>query len=139
VQNLGGGSSIDLGDMNPALRVVCFLYRPLPNEASGFEQFATSVDNMLIMILTASGAIAIYRAGAVRVIPRYAIAAVYGISCLLLLSQVTAKLGLATRQKWICQPPLLFPFVAAWGMARAKKPLKAASIRTDKGYWQALL
>jgi hypothetical protein len=138
VQNLGGGSSIDLSDMNPALRVVSFLYRPFPNEASGFEQLATSVDNILLIILTAFGGIAIYRAGAVRVFRRYTIAAVYGIPCLLLLSQVTANLGLATRQKWMCVPPLLFLFVAAYGMARAERLARRHQFEPMTGHWQTL-
>lgn len=124
-----GGSSIDISSMNPVMRVISFLYRPFPNEASGFEQLATSVDNLLLIVLTIFGVVAIYRAGFRTVFRRYTIAAVYGITCLLLLSQVIGNLGLATRQKWMCIPPLLFLFVAAWGMRRVQRPGRVASYR----------
>jgi hypothetical protein len=69
---------------------------------------------------------------------RYTIAAVYGIPCLLLLSQVTANLGLATRQKWMCVPPLLFLFVAAYGMARAERLARRHQFEPMTGHWQTL-
>jgi hypothetical protein len=116
--NTGGGSSIDITGMNPLFRFLSFVYRPLPNEASGFSQLAASADNLILIALTALGIAAIYRAGFVRVFRTHSITLLYGLGCLLLLSQVTANLGLAMRQKWMAVPALILVFVAAWATAR---------------------
>lgn len=112
-QNLGGGSSIDIYGMNPALRLLSFLYRPLPNEVSGIEQFAGSIENLILIALTLGGIVAIRRAGAVGLFRRYAISSIYALVALGVLSQVTANLGLAARQKCMIVPALLLIFIAA--------------------------
>lgn len=113
-QNLGGGSSIDIYAMNPVLRLLSFLYRPLPNEVGGIEQFAESIENLLLIGLTLVGIVAIHRAGAVALFRRYSIASFYALIALGVLSQVTANLGLAARQKCMVVPALLLIFVAAF-------------------------
>jgi hypothetical protein len=117
-QNLGGGSSIDITSMNPAFRLLSYLYRPLPTDASGVEQLAASLDNLFLIALTGVGLVAMSRAGFVRVIRAYGIPLLYGLACLLLLSQVTANLGLAMRQKWMLVPALMLVFVGAWTMLK---------------------
>jgi hypothetical protein len=120
-KNMGGGSSLDITGMNPAMRLFTFLYRPLPSEAAAPEQFAASIENVLLMLVTAFGIIVIYRAGIVRVLRRYGTAATYGVLCILLLSQIIANLGLATRQKWMGLPALLFLVLGAWQIPSEKK------------------
>ncbi len=120
-KNMSGGSSLDITGMNPAMRLFTFLYRPLPNEAAAPEQFAASIENVLLMLVTAFGIIVIYRAGIVRVLRRYGTAATYGVLCILLLSQIIANLGLATRQKWMGLPALLFLVLGAWQILSEKK------------------
>lgn len=114
--NLGGGSSIDITGMNPAMRLLTFLYRPLPNEAVGADQLVASAENLLLIAVTLLTIVVAYRAGFVRVFRRYGIALTYTAGCVLLLSQVTANLGLATRQKWMALPALLFVALSAWQM-----------------------
>lgn len=116
-QNLGGGSSIDIAGMNPALRLWSYIYRPLPNETSGFDQLAASLDNVILIALTVVGIAAVYRAGIIKVFRHYSIPLIYGIMALVMLSQVTANLGLAARQKWMALPALMLVVVGAWGMA----------------------
>lgn len=118
-QNLGGGSSLDIAGMNPALRLLTFLYRPLPNEAEGLQQYATAIENLLLLVLTLLGLAWVYKAGAARVFRQQSILLFYGISCAILLSQVTANLGIATRQKWMLFPALMVVFVSAWSMCKA--------------------
>jgi hypothetical protein len=119
-QNLEGGSSVNISDMNPALRLTSFLYRPLPNEAAGFAQLAASFDNFLLVMLTFAGIVAIIRAGPMRVFRSQSIAALYALGCAILLSQVTANLGLAVRQKWMAVPALMLVIVAAWSAMKEK-------------------
>ena len=128
-QNLGGGSSIDITGMNPAARLLSYLYRPLPNEASGLDQVAASLDNLFLIALTLLGIVGIYRAGFIRVFRHHGIALLYGLSCLVLLSQVTANLGLATRQKWMLVPALMVAFLGAWTMAREERARKQPARR----------
>lgn len=113
-QNTAGGSSLDITAMNPAMRLFTFVYRPLPNEAAGPDQIAAAMENILLLAVTVFGLIVLYRAGPVRMIRRYGIAATYGFACVLLLSQVTANLGLAMRQKWMALPALLLVILGAW-------------------------
>jgi hypothetical protein len=120
-QNLEGGSSVNISDMNPAVRLLSFLYRPLPNEAAGFSQLAASFDNLLLVLLTFLGIIAIARAGTLRVFRGQSIAALYALGCAILLSQVTANLGLAVRQKWMAVPALMVVIVAAWSAMQDKR------------------
>lgn len=113
-KNLNGGSSLDITSMNPAMRLATFLYRPFPNEATALDQLAAAAENMLLIALTLFGIVVIYRAGMLRVFRRYGTAAVYGLLCTGLLSQVIANLGLATRQKWMAVPALMFVVLGAW-------------------------
>ena len=137
-QNMGGGSSIDITGMNPLLRLLSFLYRPLPNETAGFSQLAASLDNVILIGLTVLGLLMIYRAGFIRVFRRYSIALFYGLSCLVLLSQVTANLGLATRQKWMSVPAVLMIFVGAWSMMAGEKRARTHRVHDLPGAPQAV-
>lgn len=135
---MGGGSSVDIAGMNPALRLLSFVYRPLPNEAAGFAQLAASLDNMLLIALTMIGILAVYRAGMVRTFRMYSIPFLYGFSCLMVLSQVTANLGLATRQKWMLVPALMMICVGAWAMAGRKEEPQRRAYARPMGATQAL-
>jgi hypothetical protein len=117
-QNVSGGSSIDLIGMSPPARVVSFLYRPMPNEAANIEQLAASLDNLLLIALSLATLMWTYRAGFGRVFRQQSMAFTYGLMSWVLLSQVTANLGLATRQKWMLVPALMLVALSAWGLAR---------------------
>ena len=136
--NLGGGSSIDIRGMNPVLRLLSFLYRPLPNEASGIDQLATSLDNLFLIALTLFGLVGLYRAGFVISIRRYSIPLIYGVVGLVILSQVTANLGLATRQKWMVLPALIIAVFGAWTLAREARSQRMGRAEFRAGPAQAL-
>jgi hypothetical protein len=135
--NMGGGSSVDITGMNPALRVFSYLYRPLPTEASGFAQLAESVDNGILILLTAVGVIAIVRAGPIRIFRTYSIQVLYGTASLVLLSQVTANLGLAARQKWMLVPALMLVVVGAWSARKENAESDRTKFRRLSGAPQA--
>ena len=115
--------------MNPASRLLSYLYRPLPNEAAGVAQLAASIDNLILVGLTLAALVAMYRAGMVKVFRHYSISLLYGTVSLVLLSQVTANLGLAARQKWMAVPALMLVLVGAWGMAAAEAASKRRQVR----------
>lgn len=116
--NMSGGSSIDIVGMNPVFRLLSYLYRPLPNEAAGFAQLAASLDNLILILLTVVGLVAIYRAGFMQTARRQGMAMLYGLASVILLSQLTANLGLATRQKWMAVPALMLIVVEALKLVR---------------------
>jgi hypothetical protein len=136
--NMGGGSSVDISSMNPALRLVSYLYRPLPTEASGFGQLAESIDNVILIVLTLIALFAIIRAGAFRIFRTYSIPILYGLGCLVLLSQVTANLGLAARQKWMLVPALMLVVVGAWSARKENVETDRAKFRRLSGAPQAV-
>jgi hypothetical protein len=115
-QNLAGGSSIDIAGMNPVSRLLSYLFRPLPQEAVGIAQFAASIDNVVLIGLTLAAIVALYRAGIVKTFRHYGTALLYGVMTLVLLSQVTANLGLAARQKWMAVPALMLVLCGAWSL-----------------------
>jgi hypothetical protein len=137
-ENLGGGSSVDITTMNPAMRLLSFLYRPLPNEASGLDQLAASLDNLFLIALTVIGLIVMYRAGFIRSFRRHSIALMYGVGGVILLSQVTANLGLATRQKWMMIPALMLVVLSTWRMARKDEVKKQPFRHYPHGSAQAM-
>ena len=124
--------------MNPVFRLFSYLYRPLPNETQGFEQFAASIDNMILVLLTAVGVTAVLRAGVIRVFRNDAIALLYGLAVAVLLSQVTANLGLAMRQKWMLFPALMLVFVGAWSAMKQEAESSRLKIRRLAGAPQAV-
>ena len=136
--NMGGGSSVDITAMNPAFRLLSYLFRPLPTEASGFGQLAASMDNVILILLTTIGVIAILRAGPVRIFRTYSIQILYGLGCLVLLSQVTANLGLAARQKWMLVPALMLVFLGAWSAIKEKTESDRTKFRRLAGAPQAV-
>ncbi len=136
--NMGGGSSVDISAMNPAFRIFSYLYRPLPIEASGFGQLAESIDNVILIGLTAIGVFAFLRAGPFRVFRTYSIPILYGLACLGLLSQVTANLGLASRQKWMLVPALMLVFIGAWSAMKQRAASGRQTFRRLSGAPQAV-
>ena len=128
-QNLAGGSSIDIAGMDPVSRLLSYLFRPLPNEASGLAQLATSIDNVVLVGLTLVALVALYRAGIVKTFRHYGTALLYGVMALVLLSQVTANLGLAARQKWMAVPALMLVLCGALSLAGAEAARRRSRVR----------
>lgn len=131
------GSGIDLEAMNPVLRVLSYIYRPLPHEASGLDQMASSVENLILIMLTVIALIGITKAGFLNVFRQYAVHWIYGVGGLLILSQVTGNLGLAARQKWMILPPLMIVTVAAWNLARERQAASRRKVAVQMDSFQA--
>ena len=136
--NFEGGSSIDIRGMNPAMRMLSFVYRPLPHEASGIDQLAASMDNLFLIALTVAGLVGLFRASLVEVFQRNSINVIFAIGGIALLSQVTANLGLASRQKWMMLPALMIVMLSAWTMANEERTRKRSKRRSMSGSAQAV-
>lgn len=108
--NLGGGSSIDLAGMNPAYRVVTFVFRPYVFEANSVFALMAGLENFILLALLAGWAL---RRNRVWPSVRWQPGLIYAAVSIILFSQTIANLGLASRQKWMALVPLIFIALSA--------------------------
>ena len=110
--NLEGGSSINIGEMNVAMRMFAFVFRPMFVDASGALGLVVSIENLLFIGLAA---LAIKRSMRNRSnLPRvtFWFATMFVALSWILLGNTTANMGLALRQKWMFLPMLLILFLS---------------------------
>ena len=105
------GSFISLSDMPIPLRMLSYLFRPLPFEASTITQFFAALQNTIILgcVLYLSIKIS-YRGNWTRALGGVAML-LYALAALTLLANVTSNLGIAVRQKQMLIPPLLLALI----------------------------
>ena len=103
--NLTGGSSIVIENMNTFSQMVTYLYRPIPFEAHNLTSFFSSIDNVILIILTISSSFLIFNKKIQG--PSYIFLISIFVCNLFILSKTTANLGIAVRQKWMILPVLI--------------------------------
>lgn len=106
--NTEGGSSVDLVGMSVPVRLFTYLFRPLFVDAGNVLGLASSVENLVLLLIVAIAVFSIF--GRKRsVLPNFAWVATLLFSLLTwgVLANTTANLGIATRQKWMFVPLLL--------------------------------
>jgi hypothetical protein len=112
-----GQSFID-PDMTFPMRVVTFMFRPLPFEATTFQQWVVAIENLVLLgamiVLVTKVQI---RFAAESDLPGQSLIVIYAVLGWLLMAYVTYNLGLASRQKW-----MVLPFVMVALVAIAKRP-----------------
>jgi hypothetical protein len=105
--NMMGGSSIDISDMPIYLKIFTYLFRPLPFDAKSALQFLNSFENMVLLVMVLVGLGFYFLAGrqgkGMRLFPLM----LMSFALVFFLSQITANLGIAVRQKWMALVPLL--------------------------------
>lgn len=106
--NMGGGSSVDLVSMNPAMRVFTYLFRPMLFEGRSAFMLAAAIENSAFLLLFVFGLWS-YATGVKRRLYPLQSALLIAFICtgVIILSQTTANLGLAMRQKWMILPMML--------------------------------
>ena len=100
-----GGSSIVIENMNTFSQMVTYLYRPIPFEAHNLTSFFSSIDNVILIILTISSSFLIFNKKIQG--PSYIFLISIFVCNLFILSKTTANLGIAVRQKWMILPVLI--------------------------------
>lgn len=118
--NLSGGSSVDIADMNIFMKLFTYMFRPLFLDANGIAGLASSVDNIILLLLFIAGSWAILRKR-VRVMANdhnRMFLWLYSAIAWVVLASVTANLGIALRQKWMFVPMLIFLFLSVIGRSR---------------------
>lgn len=106
--NLEGGSSIDIASMSYPMQMFTYIFRPLPFEANSIVSLITSLENTLILVMV----IYIVFKSKFNFRPllhdRNLWLLAYVLLSCSILAVTTANLGIATRQKWMFMPVLLY-------------------------------
>ena len=121
--NLGYGGSLDISKMSLPLQLFTYIFRPLPYEAHNLFALVTSIENVALLVLCVSAAASKLRifqfissakktrgAGLDFMLPRsvYYFLFAYVLIAWPLMAVMTSNLGIATRQKWMLLPFLVF-------------------------------
>lgn len=106
--NLGGGSSLDIASMSYPMQMFTYVFRPLPFEASSAVALVTSLENTILLLLF----IYILFKSKFNFRPfirdKNLWLLTYVFLTCTILAMTTANLGIATRQKWMFMPVLLY-------------------------------
>ena len=109
--NQGGGSSIDLQSMSYPVQMFTYVFRPLPFDAHSALALFTSIENTILLILF------LYVLFKNKFRLNYFIEGknawllIYAFLTCSMLAITTANLGIATRQKWMFMPILIYLLV----------------------------
>lgn len=112
--NQGGGSSIDLQSMSYPVQMFTYVFRPLPFDAHSALALFTSIENTILLILF------LYVLFKNKFRLNYFIEGknawllIYAFLTCSMLAITTANLGIATRQKWMFMPILIYLLVYAF-------------------------
>jgi hypothetical protein len=118
--NLTGGGAIDIAEMSPPLKLLTYLYRPLPFEAHSAASLAASVENVFLVLLTVAMLIALVKRRGQGAEIKWVLW-LYAGGGWLILAVTTANLGIAARQKWMFLPIMLYLALTALGRLKRKR------------------
>src|SRR5690606_39066857 len=106
--NSQGGSSLDIASMSYPMQMFTYVFRPLPFEASSAVTLVTSLENTILLFLF----IYILFKSKFNFRPfiydKNLWLLTYVFLTCTILAMTTANLGIATRQKWMFMPVLLY-------------------------------
>lgn len=106
--NSRGGSSLDISSMSYPVKMFTYIFRPLPFEAHNITALITSVENVILLLLF----LIILVKSKFNLRPFLEGKNLWLFSYLFLSSTIlaltTANLGIATRQKWMFMPVVIY-------------------------------
>lgn len=118
--NTSGGSSLDIASMSYPMQMFTYIFRPLPFEAHSIVALITSIENTILLL----GIAYILLKSKFNFRPWLAgknlLFTVYFIFCCSILATTTANLGIATRQKWMFMPILIYLLVYSFHEYKVK-------------------
>lgn len=117
--NMEGGGGIDISSMPLPLMLFTYLFRPLPFEAHSVFSFAAALDNLVLIFLFIAGGFAMFKRRRDFGRENRVFLWSYSLIAWLILSSMSANLGISVRQKWMFAPMLIFLFLSA--MIRSRK------------------
>jgi hypothetical protein len=119
-QNLGGGSSVDITSMNWFERMFSYAFRPLFFDANNALALIASIENAFLLAIFCAGGWSIMRRRSFGMLRENnaIMLLTYSLLTIFVLSQTTANLGIASRQKWMFMPSALLFLIGAAGERR---------------------
>lgn len=112
--NQGGGSSLDISSMSYPMQMFTYIFRPLPFEAHSAVALITSLENTALLLVflyilfqSKSSFKTFFRNENLWLF-------MYIFLTCTILALTTANLGIATRQKWMFMPILIYLLVYAF-------------------------
>lgn len=134
ITNLEGGSSINIADMSPPVRMFTYMFRPLFFDASGAAMLVASVENAILLTFFLYAALLFVRHSSNLSKFSTWFVIICAVALWIMLGNTTANLGLASRQKWMILPfLLLLTFIYAMpkrGLVRRPPAAEAGRTRT---------
>lgn len=112
--NQGGGSSIDLQSMSYPMQMFTYVFRPLPFDAHSALALFTSIENTILLILFFYVLFKNKFKLHAFVEGKHTWLLIYALLTCSMLAITTANLGIATRQKWMFMPILIYLLVYAF-------------------------
>lgn len=119
--NKGGGSSLDIASMSYPMQMFTYIFRPLPFEAHNAVALITSFENIFLLFILiyiafkSKSSLKIFFKNENLWLFMYAF-----LTCTML-AITTANLGIATRQKWMFMPVLIYLLIHALHDYRTKR------------------
>lgn len=119
--NLQGGSSVDIASMSYPMQMFTYVFRPLPFDAHSLVALITSIENTILLLLFLF--ISFKSKFNIRVLfeDKNLLLIIYTFLTCTVLATVTANLGIATRQKWMFMPVVLYLLIYAYHDYTVKK------------------
>lgn len=118
--NQGGGSSLDISSMSYPLQMFTYIFRPLPFEAHNMLALITSIENSLLLTLF------LYIVFKSKFNFKYWfqdknlwLFTYFFLTCTIL-AVTTPNLGIASRQKWMFMPILIYLLTYTYSKYRTK-------------------
>ncbi|WHR59287.1 hypothetical protein [Acinetobacter haemolyticus] len=114
--NASGGSSIDIASMSYPMQMFTYVFRPLPYESHSLLAFINSLENSLLLLIFL---LILYKS---RMNLKFLfdgknlLLFIYTLLVWSILAMTTANLGIATRQKWMFMPILIYFLI--YGMSK---------------------
>lgn len=113
-----GTTSVNLASMSPPMQLFTYLFRPLPFEAGSIFGLASSLDNVILLLLCIVGAWNVMRRRRPAVAGNRIFMWLYVSLAWGILAVTTPNLGISLRQKWMFVPILIFLLMSLIGKKR---------------------
>nr|WP_298248836.1 hypothetical protein [uncultured Halomonas sp.] len=110
--NLRGGGSVDISSMSLPMQMITYVFRPFIFEARSSFQLISAAENILILLIFILGIRSYLHGSQSPVNDTRVFMWAFSILAWVALSMTTANLGIASRQKWMFVPFLVYLMIS---------------------------
>lgn len=112
--NQGGGSSLDISSMSYPMQMFTYIFRPLPFDVNNIVSLVTSLENTVLLFLFVYILLKIKFKLKTLLQGKHLWLFTYAFLTCTILALTTPNLGIATRQKWMFMPILIYLLIFAF-------------------------